>query len=274
MSGPRRIVEDAPGSLGATLLLVARRQRPPSDVRQRGAALVDAGLGGAPGGAGDMRKANEPPPPEVGLPVAAGSGMALKWLGIGTVVASVVVAGLIGGPTSWGARGQETSAGTPAVAKPALSGSESAPPADAVPSAITSSAVAPAARAEESKPPRAAAPAPAPAPTERAASVPSPAPAPAPASSSGLLEELRLLDAALASLRSGEARRALAVLDRYERTYPRGALTPEARTLRVEALLAAGERTAALTAYRDLVASNPRSPHRRRLAQLLHIEEQ
>lgn len=62
-----------------------------------------------------------------------------------------------------------------------------------------------------------------------------------PATSGGdsLAEELRYLDTAREALGRGPEG-ALAVLDRYAQRFPRGTLRPEARVLRIKALIAAG----------------------------------
>jgi hypothetical protein len=84
------------------------------------------------------------------------------------------------------------------------------------------------------------------------ASPPSSLPAPKPSSfapelDAELARESELLQSALVQLRKrGDARGALALLDRYEREFPRGKLIVEAQVTRVDALLRASERGSAL----------------------------
>jgi hypothetical protein len=92
-------------------------------------------------------------------------------------------------------------------------------------------------------------------------SVPKAAAEPAAAASASLPEEVRSLDAARQALSRGDARGALALLGRYAMQFESGALMPEARVLEVRALLAAGERTRALTAAKRIMDRDPQSAH-------------
>jgi len=107
-----------------------------------------------------------------------------------------------------------------------------------------------------------------------AASASSAAAAPSSSAPGGLAEELRLLDEAMRALRSGDARASLRHLDLYNQTFRPGVLAPEASALQIEALVVVADHPAALAAYRDLAARNPRSPHRRRLAELVHLADE
>lgn len=89
---------------------------------------------------------------------------------------------------------------------------------------------------------------------------PSPA-EPLPATATALTEEMRLLEAARRSLASGDFRAALVALERYDRSFPTGALQPEASVLKVRALLAAGDRQGAETLGQHIVERAPRSEH-------------
>jgi hypothetical protein len=79
------------------------------------------------------------------------------------------------------------------------------------------------------------------------------------ASSSSLTEETSSLDAARTALRAGRVTETLALLDESARRFPSGLLQPEASAVRVEALLAAGDRLGAETVARALVATAPRT---------------
>ena len=78
---------------------------------------------------------------------------------------------------------------------------------------------------------------------------------------SALEREVQLLDAVKQALRQGDGREALSALGAYEREFARGALAPEARVLRVRALLAAGDREAAEQAARRVLESDPHGRH-------------
>ncbi len=86
---------------------------------------------------------------------------------------------------------------------------------------------------------------------------PETAPLPRPASSSTLAEETSALDAARSSLRAGRATETIALLDSCARRFPNGLLQPEASALRIEALLALGDRAGAETVARALVTTAP-----------------
>jgi hypothetical protein len=92
---------------------------------------------------------------------------------------------------------------------------------------------------------------------------------PVAAPSSPLMRETAQLDDARSALTRGEARRALNVLDTYARTFPRGVLRPEAEVLRIEALLAAGDRPGAQARADALTRGDPDGPYARRVRRLL-----
>jgi hypothetical protein len=74
-----------------------------------------------------------------------------------------------------------------------------------------------------------------------------------------LAQELSLVDAAQASLAEGDAAGALARLDAYERSYPRGRLELEADVLRIDALDASGQNDAARDRADVFLSRNPHS---------------
>ncbi len=86
---------------------------------------------------------------------------------------------------------------------------------------------------------------------------------------SSLAEQIAELDRARAALDTGDATRALRVVDGYEAAYPGGALTQEAEALRVDALLRAGNRAEAERAGKHFLATYPKSPHASRVRALL-----
>jgi hypothetical protein len=81
--------------------------------------------------------------------------------------------------------------------------------------------------------------------------------------------EILELDRARASLAAGQARAAVSALDRYQQAFPKGALQQEALRLRIEALVALGDRPAARTLTARFESLYPNSPHAKRLHSLV-----
>jgi len=79
------------------------------------------------------------------------------------------------------------------------------------------------------------------------------------ASSGALTAELGVLDVARSKLGAGDARGALAVLDEYARTFPRGRLGLEAEVLRIDALSRAGDTQAAKRRAEAFLKRHPKS---------------
>ena len=86
---------------------------------------------------------------------------------------------------------------------------------------------------------------------------------------STLGEETKALDRARRSLAVKRPAEALAALDGYRQTWPRGALRAEAALLRVEALLRLGNRSAAEREAAAIIAQAPGSRYATRAAALL-----
>jgi hypothetical protein len=82
-----------------------------------------------------------------------------------------------------------------------------------------------------------------------------------------LSAEVKAIDQARAALR--QPQQTLRLLDAYARNYPQGRLQQEALVLRVQALLAAGERGQASLLVRHFREQHPASPYARRLASLV-----
>jgi hypothetical protein len=82
-------------------------------------------------------------------------------------------------------------------------------------------------------------------------------------------EQVAALDRARRALGDGDAVGALRDLDDYQSRFPRGALAEEAEVLRVEALLAEGDRASAARAGARFLAAHPESPHAARVRSLL-----
>lgn len=86
-----------------------------------------------------------------------------------------------------------------------------------------------------------------------------------PPSPSSLTAEMRLLETARAALSSGDARRALTLIEQHERDYPTGALVEERRASKVFALCELGRRSEAARAASEFLRTAPTSPLRGRV---------
>jgi hypothetical protein len=190
-----------------------------------------------------------PAPPQV-EPGAAGSALAS-----GTGAKLLVVAGLValGGGLAWFATGEQRA--VPARSAPREVPSAAAPATPAAPQPVR----APAQFAAE--PPGIAAAA---EPLEpRAADEPRARAAAADVSS--LAQELKLVAAAQAAVRSGNHRSALRLLQRHAQRFPTGALSEEREAARVDALCGVGRKVEAAAAAERFVARFPRSPRSSRV---------
>jgi hypothetical protein len=98
------------------------------------------------------------------------------------------------------------------------------------------------------------------------AATPSPATSGSPRTLAG---ELAALDAARAALAAGDARRALAGADAYDRDYPHGVLAQEAAVVRIEALHALGDDARARRLARAFLDAHPSTAHADRLRTIL-----
>jgi hypothetical protein len=84
-----------------------------------------------------------------------------------------------------------------------------------------------------------------------------------------IADEVEELDRARAALSTGEPKRALERLSRYDRTFPQGTLREEALRLRIEALVSAGDRATARTFAQRFRSLYPNSTHSERLKALV-----
>ncbi len=89
------------------------------------------------------------------------------------------------------------------------------------------------------------------------AHLPAPPGAASAAASSSLVEELALVDDARRAVRAHDGARALAAIDAHDRRFPRGKLGLEITVLRIEALLAQGNRAAAHAPGVSFLAAHP-----------------
>jgi hypothetical protein len=84
-----------------------------------------------------------------------------------------------------------------------------------------------------------------------------------------LSREVELLDDARHSLNQGHPADSVVQLDRYQRDFPKGVLGLEAAVIRIEALLASGQKGRALQQSDAFLARHPQGPHAARIRSLL-----
>ncbi len=83
-----------------------------------------------------------------------------------------------------------------------------------------------------------------------------------------LRAEIALVDAARSAVAASANERALALLDRYESSYPRGTFRPEVAALRIEALDHLGRTVQARALARKFIAAHADSPLAERVARV------
>ncbi|HMA93863.1 MAG TPA: tetratricopeptide repeat protein, partial [Polyangiaceae bacterium] len=86
---------------------------------------------------------------------------------------------------------------------------------------------------------------------------------------SSMGREIATVDLARRALREGDATAALQALDDYRARWPSGVFAMEVMVLRVEALLALGERTAAESLAASMIRAQPTSRYSTRLRTML-----
>jgi hypothetical protein len=87
--------------------------------------------------------------------------------------------------------------------------------------------------------------------------------------SSTLDDEVSIIDQARRAVTSGEAAEALQIVGSYDAKYPGGALSQESTEIRIEALIAQGNRPVAERLATKFIASHPSSPYVHRIRALL-----
>jgi hypothetical protein len=246
MSDPNRLLQEGATSFEHQLLTAGLTDRPTREAQAR--LLVSLGVAGATttatisaGGAG-----------ATGALSTATKAWALKSLCALALTAAVGAATVhVVGSSAEGRPSAVSAVGTlPAGAEPRAVG--------AVTSAVQTTPLPPAASLVVPAKPAGRSP---PIPSTRRVVVAAPAGASQepsrPASSSSLSEETAALDAARTALRGARATEAIGLLDDFARRFSSGLLQPEASAVRVEALLALGDRGSAETVAHALVAAAP-----------------
>ena len=233
MSDLRRWSEEGATAEELSLLEVARRRR--ALPAQRAAVLSAIGVGAATTAAG----------------AATGAGWVMKLVGVALLA----------------------SAGAGVAYFRSESGQTAQAPASSAPVVRS---VAPSARPEPSPAPQESAavsvePAPGePAPSGAAArSAIKPKPVSAPAPSSALSRELQVLKQAHEALAKGNPNGALSALDDYHARFPQGTLGAEETVIRVQALLARGDRERAAAVARQFSKAHPDSLYAQRVEALV-----
>jgi hypothetical protein len=87
--------------------------------------------------------------------------------------------------------------------------------------------------------------------------------------SSTLDDEVSMIDQARRAVASGDAPEALQIVGAYDTKYPGGALSQESTEIRIEALIAQGNRPAAERLATKFIAAHPSSPYVHRIHALL-----
>jgi len=298
MKGPKRLVESSENEL-ERILLRAGRDSAPRGAKRRAIVAATSALAvttvgaGTAAGAAAAGKAS----------ATATTFLTLKWVVVVGVASVSVAAGTVAVQS---VRAQSAAAAVASETMPARATPHGKPPApskgslSSLVSPLDPPAAEPAALAPSSSPPEAPPVAPAPviavpAPSTRLAPtalqarvspavVTSPSPsvsersaASAPASKgetpaaagANPAAELAILDQAREAIGDREPARGISILDDYGRRFPSGVMGPEASILRIEALVASGDRDGAKRAGDAFLRANPASPYASRIASLL-----
>jgi hypothetical protein len=248
MSDPRRLLDGEADELEVRLLSAGRYDGPSGASRRR----IMAGLGF--GGALTIATAAST--------AQAGSSGVLASLGR-AALRHWALSAAVGGVAVWAS--VELSRNEPLPPRPpaALGNQQTAKPVEpAAPAAFTGWS--PASQVERSMPETEPAPRP-PANTATRRGLP----AAAGKDASSLPEELSALESARRALVAGDAKRALQQLDEYARRFSKPRLGTEAAVLRIEALIANGERARANQLGRDFLAKHTNGPYERRVRSLM-----
>jgi hypothetical protein len=280
MSDPPRLSTRDANSMEAMLLRSAEGDDPPAGAHKR--MLVALSLGTeallSAGTASGTAAAS-----------GAGSGLAFavaKWAGIGIAAGALTVTAVhVAGPTRQATAVSPAPPEAVAIVGPARPGPAPpslAPAATAAPVAAEGqpelspeapketrfprapTGEAPMVAARSSKP--TAVPAPLDSPAGRAMRDPLPTPP-------SLSDEVLALDGARDQLSRRQPAKALELLDRYDAAFPGGRLALEAKVLRIETLVARGDRASASRLAREFLAENPSSAHVGRVRSLLQSIE-
>jgi Outer membrane lipoprotein len=249
------------------LLLGASRVRAPPGSKERAMLAVSGALGASGAAAGGAAAGKGT---AVGI-AKAGSFASLKWVGIlgltgiGTMAGAVVLHEVRESPPPTAVEMGPMSAPRTSPARGARSNASRTPETGGewTPVPVDPLTLAPFASAEVVGAPSAPAPVLAVTIADAGAFAASTLPA-----------ELALLEQARSAVRGGDPARALSVLDRYAERFPQGSMMPEVTMIRIEALVKAGDRSAATRSAAAFLASDPESPYVARVQSLLGTSNQ
>jgi hypothetical protein len=228
---PERLLSGGGTAAERLLLGAGAAEEPPSGGAAHLAAMLAPPLAGPPG------PSTAPPPAAPGTSGALGA-LGAKW---------AIVAAALGGAALVIATRAPEERPAPAVVAPAARTPELAAPPPEVQSPPVEQGVETSAPVEN--------------PRKRVESA-------AASGTPSIAREIRTLDQVRALLAKGDGRRALAELDRYRAEAPRGALGQEATLLRIEALVAAGDRPSARRLAQRFLREHPGTPHEKRVRAL------
>ena len=256
MKEPRRLLEAGADDFERELLASSAEDVPNARAYQRTVASLGVGLM-VPLAAASVAQGASAATPVAKL----GASVLAKWLASGALLGVITASGAqlvsrgISQRSAPAAAPKVELGASPAVAtsQPTRGGAPALTPAPELPRSVESK---PAQRAHPLPEPALVAPQPEVTPAPSAEAEPSPRPVTA-----SLTRELDALEAARYALGSGDARAALARLERYASDFPNGVLLPEARVLEVSALIQSGQRARALELGRRIVERDPAGPH-------------
>jgi len=284
MSDPRRILEGPDATQFERDLLESwSSEQPSAAARARALAIAGAAAGTLAAAAAATAGASSSglgAAAGVAAPKAAGLGLmvTLKWGFLFAVVAASGVASVVllgkgrtdevAAPVAPVAHVASVAKGVAASPTPALPGTASpTATANANANANEAPALEPKTVSPADLPPAAAVP------TATATTAVGPAPrAHAAAGATGdssLSEEIAAFDKARGALDAGDADRALALVDAYEKRFPAGTFVQEAEVLRVQALTRKGDAAGARRVGQRFLAAHPTSPHAARIRAIL-----
>jgi hypothetical protein len=250
MTDPPRLLEHEADELEREMLLAGLGDAP-SSARRR---AISAGLG--VGMASTLTVASTA---KAGVTsgAKATASQSVSWLSQlvrapWTLGGAVGVAAIATGVSLWPAAHSP-----PSPVRPALTASLSKPAAQQAPALPFDEPTQNASRPAQPQPP-----------SVTVSRVPTP-PVGAPAAATSLSDELALLETARQALVRGEPRRTLSVLDEHARSFRRPRLTTEASVLRIEALVASGDRPRASRLGKDFLAKHANGPYERRVRSLI-----
>jgi hypothetical protein len=255
MSDPQRLLAEGANDFERDLLRSWEVEQPNDAARAR--VLAAAGLGVAVTAAATATKLGAAAGGSIAPKAIASAGGAViaKWLAVGAV--GLAITGATVGYVRHAARVRRAEEAAARAATPENAVASSAP----VSAPVAASATAPDGTPE-------AVPV-APASPHTRSRVNPREHGSAPGAPGALGEQVSALDSAHRALAAGDAASAIRQLDEYEARFPEGALVDEAEVLRVEALVATGDRAAAERAGQRFLAAHPNSPHATRVRALI-----